>query len=91
MKCRSEQVSKQRRRLKRILVLEAGGCCQLCGYDRCPSALHFHHLRPEQKAFSLGQEGAYRSLERARAEAEKCALLCANCHAEVEDGVTTLA
>src|SRR5438874_948661 len=57
LKCRSEQVSKQRRRLKRILVLEAGGCCQLCGYDRCPSALRFHHLRPAHKRSPWARRG----------------------------------
>jgi transposase len=90
VKCRSAQVSKQRRRLKLTLVAEAGGRCQLCGYDRWPGALHFHHLEPGEKAFALSQEGSYRSLKRARAEAQKCALLCANCHAEVEGGFRTL-
>jgi hypothetical protein len=91
LKCRSAQVSEQRRRQKLVLIEEAGGRCQLCGYDRCPSALHFHHLRPEDKAFALSQQGAYRALARARAEAQKCAVLCANCHAEVESGFRTLA
>jgi Helix-turn-helix domain/Homeodomain-like domain len=89
-RCRSEQVSKQRRRLKLVLVEEAGGRCQLCGYDRWPGALHFHHVEPGEKVFALSQEGSYRSLARARAEARKCALLCANCHAEVEGGFRTL-
>jgi transposase len=91
LKCRSEQVSKQRRRLKLKLIAEAGGRCEVCGYDRFPGALHFHHLDPSQKAFALSGDGAYRSLARARAETRKCALLCANCHAEVEGGITCLA
>ena len=90
LRCRSEQVSKQRRRLKAILVEEAGGRCQVCGYDRWPGALHFHHVEPGEKAFALSQEGSYRSLKRARTEARKCTLLCANCHAEVEGGFRTL-
>ena len=73
------------------LVEEAGGRCELCGYDRWPGALHFHHRRPRDKAFALSQEGSYRALDRARAEAAKCALLCANCHAEVEGGFSALA
>jgi hypothetical protein len=90
LKCRSEQVSKQRRKVKQILIEEAGGRCSLCGYDRWVGALHFHHLEPGEKAFAISQEGAYRSLARARAEARKCALLCANCHAEVEGGLRNL-
>jgi hypothetical protein len=50
------------------------------------SGLHFHHVDPTQKAFSLARQGVTRSLESARAEAAKCVLLCSNCHAEVEAG-----
>lgn len=90
LKCRSEAVSLRRRRIKRILVEEAGGACRVCGYARCMAALEFHHLAPAEKAFSLSEEGVTRSLARARQEAEKCVLLCANCHAEVEAGMTAL-
>jgi transposase len=90
LRCRSEAVASRRRRVKKILVAEAGGACLLCGYDRHPAALHFHHLEPATKAFNLAYRGSTRSLDRARDEARKCALLCANCHAEVEAGVATL-
>jgi transposase len=85
-RCRAERVARQRRRNKLLLVAEAGGACRLCGYDRNPAALHFHHLDPAAKAFALSRDGAYVALDRARVEARKCALLCANCHAEVETG-----
>ena len=88
-RCRSASVSRRRRRLKQLLVVEAGGACGLCGYSRCMAALEFHHLVPAEKAFSLSEEGVTRSLARARAEAKKCVLLCANCHAEVEAKVST--
>jgi transposase-like protein len=84
--CRRQRVTNRRRRVKQILIEEAGGRCQLCGYDRSPAALHFHHVDPEQKSFALALRGVARSLERCRAEAAKCVLLCANCHAEVESG-----
>jgi transposase len=90
LKCRSEAVSRRRRRVKEILVADAGGACQLCGYDACIAALEFHHLDPAVKRFSLSHRGVARSLEKARAEASKCALLCANCHAAVEVGALTL-
>jgi transposase-like protein len=85
-RCRVAQVSARRRRVKRILVEEAGGICVACGYDRCLAALHFHHVDPATKRFSLSQDGVTLSLEAARDEARKCLLLCANCHAEVESG-----
>jgi transposase len=87
LRCRSEAVTRRRQKVKEILVREAGGHCVLCGYDRCVGALGFHHLDPTTKRFSLSDLGIARSLDRARAEARKCALLCANCHAEVEGGV----
>jgi DNA-directed RNA polymerase subunit RPC12/RpoP len=88
--CAVETVSNRRRRLKRILVEEAGGRCVACGYAGCVGVLQFHHLDPSTKRFHLGREGVTRSLERARAEASKCVLLCANCHAEVELGFREL-
>jgi transposase-like protein len=88
--CRRDRVVARRRRVKELLVEEAGGCCQLCGYDRYLGALQFHHLDPSEKAFGLGVRGVARSLERCREEARKCALLCANCHAEVEAGFAAI-
>ncbi len=90
-KCNAEAVSRRRRKVKRTLVAEAGGRCVLCGYDRCIAALEFHHLNRADKRFSLSSRGVTRSLARAREEAGKCVLLCANCHAEVETGAATLA
>jgi transposase len=89
-KCRSEHVSAIRRRRKERLVQEAGGACALCGYSAYPGALQFHHLDRSTKIFAVSHRGLTRSLERARAEAEKCVLLCATCHAEVEGGFREL-
>jgi transposase len=75
LKCRSEAVTRRRRRVKQLLVEEAGGACLNCGYNRCVAALEFHHLLPTEKKFAD-----------ARREAQKCVLLCANCHAEIEVG-----
>jgi len=89
-KCRAEAVSRRRRKVKRILVEEAGGACILCGYDRCVAALEFHHLEPGEKRFALSHRGVARSIASARAEAARCTLLCANCHAEVEAGLVAV-
>jgi hypothetical protein len=91
LRCRSEAVSRHRRRLKERLVAEAGGCCSRCGYDRYIGALQFHHRDGEVKEFGLGARGFTRSLDAARAEAAKCVLLCANCHSEVEAGIVKAA
>lgn len=89
-RCRSDAVSKRRRVVKSALVKEAGGGCALCGYNRSPAALQFHHPDPSTKEFALSDSGISRSLARARTEAERCVLLCANCHAEVESGRVVL-
>ena len=88
--CNGEAVSARRRKVKEMLVAEAGGACMLCGYSRYVGALQFHHVDPSAKSFSLSERGLARSLERARAEVAKCVLLCANCHAEVEGMIATI-
>jgi transposase len=90
MQCRTQAVVRRRRKVKEILVGEAGGACMLCGYSEWPGALEFHHRDPTNKAFSVSATGVTRSLERARAEARKCVLLCSNCQAEVEGGYKSL-
>jgi transposase-like protein len=89
-RCRAESVTRHRRKLKEVLVREAGGCCVVCGYSRSFRALEFHHLDPRQKRLQLSANGATLSLAVLRAECLKCVLLCSNCHAEVEDGVLSL-
>ena len=89
-RCRMETVSYWRRRAKRRLLASVGGSCVICGYDKCPAALQFHHLEPADKRFAISRQGVTRSFAELRAEAAKCVLLCANCHAEVEAGYTTL-
>jgi transposase len=90
-RCRQERVASHRRGVKETLVAEAGGRCATCGYDRYLGALQFHHLDPRQKRLMINCAGATLSLAAMRAEAEKCVLLCANCHAEVESGVRSIA
>jgi hypothetical protein len=86
--CRVSDVVERRRRVKRALVQEAGGRCQLCGYDRYQGALAFHHLDPRTKTRTIANGGAGVGIETLRAEAARCVLLCHNCHAEVEGGMT---
>ena len=69
-----------------MLVDEAGGRCQVCGYQRYIGNLQFHHVDRSTKSFSLGS-GQGKSLGAFREEAKKCVLLCANCHGEVESGL----
>lgn len=66
---------------KKVIELK-GGKCERCGYDKCIDALEFHHLDPSQKDMVMANNGASPSFEKYLEEAEKCILLCANCHRE---------
>lgn len=64
-----------------------GGRCIRCGYDRCFQALEFHHRDPSTKDKTIKLSGGSVSMKRMIDEAEKCDLLCANCHREVHNCV----
>lgn len=89
-KCRSYQVTKNRKMRKQRLVEEFGGVCARCRYDRCQAVLQFHHIDPQTKEFGISASGLCRSWEKMLAEAKKCVLLCSNCHIELENGIWLL-
>ena len=71
------------RERKQKLVTELGGQCAECGYQRNYAALEFHHVDPSSKAFQLDMRSlANLDWELVCKEAQKCRLLCSNCHAE---------
>lgn len=73
---------KIRKERKQQLVEYKGGKCQICGYDKYIEALEFHHINPEEKDFNIAQNG-YFDLEENKKEADKCILVCRNCHGEI--------
>jgi hypothetical protein len=85
-RCVGEAVTRRHRKLKRLLVERFGGGCRVCGYARCHGNLHFHHVDPATKSFEI-QMGLGKSLAAYLEEAEKCVLVCANCHGEIEAGL----
>lgn len=82
-KCAVEAVLRRRRKVKKALVKYMGGECEMCGYNKYVGALEFHHKNPSEKDFGLSRHGHSISMKRAIAEADKCMLLCANCHREI--------
>ena len=75
---RLHNVLLNRYRVKKELIEAAGATCVRCGFSD-PRALQFHHRDPSQKEFKLSAD-VCKSKERMIAEAQKCDLLCANCH-----------
>lgn len=82
-------VVKRRQRIKERAVLYKGGACLICGYNRCVSALDFHHLNPNEKDFGISNMYT-KNWESIKLELDKCVLLCANCHREIESNYLLL-
>jgi hypothetical protein len=66
-----------------MAIAYKGGACEQCGYGRRIDAFDFHHRDPAEKDFTMSDGGLTRSWEKVKAELDKCALLCANCHREI--------
>lgn len=83
--------AKERRNIRKNLKLIFGGRCVLCGYDRTLNALEFHHIDPRTKKSSVSRAVQFAECwGDVFAEANKCVLLCANCHREVDSGLVTI-
>ena len=81
-------LNNSRKRLKEKLVAYKGGKCEVCGYDKCITALEFHHLDPTEKEFGIGGKNVL-SFEKCKKEVDKCILVCANCHREIHENLYT--
>ena len=86
-KCATDSVIKRRKELIEKAKAYKGNCCQKCGYNKCDSALEFHHIDPSTKLFGISQDGSTRSWIRIKSEVDKCVLVCANCHREIHEGL----
>lgn len=82
--CNTDSIYARKQRVKAKLVDQAGGGCTRCGYNKSLAALQFHHVDPTSKLFDLAKMTS-KAEALVMAEAEKCILLCANCHCEVEE------
>jgi hypothetical protein len=79
-----DKASLDKMRKERIatLIQYKGGQCQICGYNRHQAGLDFHHIDPNSKLFNMGT-GMSRQWHVLTREADKCILLCSNCHREL--------
>ena len=77
----AQQARGRKRKLELIAI--KGEQCERCGYKKNYSALEFHHVKPVSKRFQLDLRSlSNRKWDAVLEEAEKCILLCSNCHAE---------
>lgn len=81
-----QQVEKERnvRNTQRIREWKSDKGCMVCG-EKFAQCLELHHLDPSTKEFSSA-EAFNKSWETFIVEAEKCVVLCANCHRKVHAG-----
>ncbi len=79
--------------IKKELVKYKGGKCERCGYNKSLYALHFHHVNPNEKDFSLSEyfkKSSKIDMDLFKKEIDKCILVCANCHAEIHEELNTI-
>ena len=81
-------VALRRKTIRSKIVEYKGGKCLICGYNKCIESLDLHHRIAEDKEFGVSAQGLTRAWSKVVAEADKCVLLCANCHREIHAGVT---
>lgn len=84
----TEYCKKLRKQTKLKSIEYLGGRCEICGYNKCPEALDFHHKDPTTKEFGLGSF-KIKNWEKIKKELDKCQLLCANCHRELHHKIET--
>lgn len=71
---------------KEKLLKIRGDKCSMCGYNKSTRVLSFHHRNPETKKFGLSLNNLWgKPMDILIEEAEKCDVLCMNCHAELHD------
>ena len=88
--CANKKVTAERKEKgidsKKKLIAMKGGGCEVCGYNKNLAALCFHHKDPKTKSFSIDARMLISTKwNKILKEANKCMLLCANCHAETHN------
>lgn len=85
-KCFNEYCIKRWIEIKLKLIEYKGGSCIKCGYNKYYGALELHHRDASDKEFNWTKL-RLKSWDKIRVEADKCDLLCANCHREVHQSI----
>jgi len=83
-------VTERRRKLKQMIIEYKGGVCMICEYKKYAGAFDLHHLDHTKKEFGLSVRGLTRSWDKLKKEADKCVLVCANCHREIHGGIAEI-
>lgn len=87
--CLVKSNAEKRRVVKQKAVEYLGGCCKICGYNKCIGSLDFHHINRKEKDIDYS---LFKTIfnKRLTDELDKCILLCANCNRELHYNEKTL-
>ena len=86
-KAKTLAATRNRKRMTIVrLKQEFGGECEICKFSEHLGALQFHHKNPKTKKFHISQVRGL-PFEEIRKEAQKCALVCGNCHTMIHAGL----
>jgi DNA-binding CsgD family transcriptional regulator len=77
-----KHVKNFRQKNKERAVNYKGGKCEKCGYNKCITALEFHHTDPKEKDFHISSN-MNKAWDKVKKELDKCILVCSNCHREI--------
>lgn len=78
------KVAAKRKALREQAIAYKGGCCVICGYNRCIEAMDMHHIDDSTKSFNISSKMT--SFKAIQLELDKTVLLCSNCHREAHAG-----
>jgi hypothetical protein len=78
--CKPHYRTRRRKIIRAACVEHLGGACARCGGVFPTSVYDFHHNDPTKKANDPSALIDSASVDVIAAEAEKCTLMCANCH-----------
>jgi hypothetical protein len=78
------RVDKRRKKFKIDAIKYKGGSCIQCGYNKCTTALEFHHTNPSIKDFTVSNSYTKSWIDVLK-ELDKCILVCSNCHREIHE------
>jgi len=83
-KIKASVKKRQERNRKYVQNYKMSRSCSICGYNKCASALDFHHNGDKEFAIAHIVNSNW-SLEKIKEEIKKCIVLCANCHRELHE------
>ena len=77
--------AENRKIIKKWALEYKGSKCAICGYNKCNSALEFHHLDTSKKDFCISDRNLILDWNLIKEELDKCILVCSNCHREIHE------